>query len=173
VRGGLLTFLTNWYERRKKTHQLSRNRGENDELNILTESWILAGSRLQRIGQVSQPKEGVTVDFASRRSANDDHQFDDVFVKLETRTLNNQLLCQTRVLEICNKWLSLIIASLPMEAYKCWVTGYFGYTPRRYWPTCSPRLMRYRFIKASTYFTVVVTWNDNGQWLPLLTRFID
>ena len=39
---------------------------------------------------MSQPKEGVTVDFASRRSANDDRQFDDVFVKLETRTLNNQ-----------------------------------------------------------------------------------
>jgi hypothetical protein len=97
VWGGLLTFLTNLYDRRKKTHQLSRNRAVDDELNILTESCILAGSRLKRIGQVSQPKEGVTVDFASRRSANDDRQFDDVFVKLETRTFNNQLLCQTRV----------------------------------------------------------------------------
>ncbi len=91
VRGGQLKFLTNWYERRKKTHQLSRNRTKNDELNIVTESWILAGSRLQRIGQVSQPKEGVTVDFASRRSADDDRQLDDVFVKLETRTLNNMI----------------------------------------------------------------------------------
>ena len=48
---------------------------------------------------MSQLKEGVTVDFASRRSADDDRQFDDVFVKLETRTLNNQFLFRTRVLE--------------------------------------------------------------------------